>query len=1361
MKLIVDKLGVYEDANSTTGQSIGFNLLMVAEAGDAALDLTSYSIDLALTGLTGVTDSGSMQFVGGGSSLAGLYDPSHVAIPESGAVTGNQPSPDTLAVGWFATGPKVILAEGDEYVVGTVTYPATQEQIDALGIIGVSAAFTEYATDADDFTDGSGSDVTVDVPELFAPPTATLTWKPMSDEAPTPADLDGDGVVELNMMSGAIEVTVEFSKPVTGFTESNVEMPGFMPMGGMLDEGGGVYKFTITANEADQFSGSVGLTGMSSVVDDYGNAFTAFPTPLLFDGDTQAPDSTISGDFTWYSDQVPDGTFAVNTANLQNDTAFRLYARDDEALGTGGDGLFVGQSSFADGSQKTLQTFDLPVYESGMTQIYYTVVDKAGNESTDSTSNATYNYDGEADDGAPYLVGIKEVDVDPRDGVTDPNEAYFVVEFSEIVHSDAMGPLIDNFSVSGLSAGYAGTISAGELEAVPGSVNEYGSDRYYVAISGLGAEDDPIVQLKGNLEVVSFELSTASPSASVVGDGGETLWATVRLDADFVMDGDAPYFNVSYYDLDAQFGETVTASAGFQYEGVDANDASVLYFATSGTTFTTWDGSNWTQAPITTAQDVLWTDSYFQGPGQQFYSSVGSHERVIVDPDPGLNDFYVLLGTEDSGIVITPETGKKGLDTIDLSALNGSVVISSESGEVIYTAAGQSTVTTVYDTSSFEGYVLTNNGVNDFIGSQLSEIVYVGDGGDNVLRAGNRASGDKAPETDIVSYAATDTAINVNLGTNASKDVTVIRGADDVNSVEGDGDVVDDVISGFEGVIGSTGNDAITGSGIGNFLHGADGDDIIYGKAGNDILNGGAGADKLYGGSGRDILIDLDGSELLGSDIVDRKSSDASENDIFVVREGATIKNFHLSGDGTGLAGRSTSANDAIIFSISAAALATGGVDLTDFFVEGDPSKELLDGADFFGYVKDHLVFNTPKDYGSGEQELVVQFKNGGTVFDVGSVTLDGLTDMLAGAEGEPNYSAGVVQLDWLTEDFNTNPQVFNSKIDLQAVYEAAGPLDSVLNFAVALEAVRAGTVRGADVNGVMAGDMSLGERIYNPGFGDERIIGGKTSDRYEFLVQTFEDANGAPSGAAGNDTVLDIGGYDVLSFSDVALNQLVFEAVKVGREAGKNSLRVSYEQTDSSGTVNDGEIIWQGHFSEGGRLAAEALEVGSGSGATVYALAAARYDYDDNGYVDGGAKITSDANYGDVEAAFDVAADVIMVGQYGSGGDADTFVFETGGDAALSEALTDRTQEAHIWNFNQGDIIDVTNYVSEFGMASEVIILTPNTSSDANTLDSYSADIVFGANTSTELALSLTFYGSGLSQTDLVDSLLGIGAPT
>ena len=246
-----------------------------------------------------------------------------------------------------ANGPSI--TAGDSLFLGELTINLSAAQFielkDAGGTIAVTpdADFDILAGDTlvgPYTTEFSGHPF--DVAELFSPPTATLTWKPLSDEAPTPTDLDADGAIDLNMMSGAMEVTVAFSKPVTGFTISNFDAQGFTPIGAMDDQGGDVYKFTIMANGNDQFSGSVGLIGMSSVSDSYGNAFGASPATLSFDGDTQAPSSTLSGAFTWHSDQVPDGTFAVNTANLQNDTAFRLYARDGDAQSTGGDGSFVG-----------------------------------------------------------------------------------------------------------------------------------------------------------------------------------------------------------------------------------------------------------------------------------------------------------------------------------------------------------------------------------------------------------------------------------------------------------------------------------------------------------------------------------------------------------------------------------------------------------------------------------------------------------------------------------------------------------------------------------------------------------------------------------------------------------------------------------------------------------------------------------------------------------------------------------------------------------------------------------------------------------------------------------------------------------
>ena len=1363
MKLLVQKLGVYTDITNPESpqDSVSFNLVLVREEGDPN-PLSSYTFDLDLTGLGGIADQAGAMFATTTPSQPELMG--GTAFLDGVATVAQIEGSPSVSIGWFQTTTALSLDVGTPYLVSSISYAITPEQKALLGDVGVQATLTEFADDLNTFNDGAGEGVSINVPELFSPPTATITWKPMSQEAPTPIDIDGDGAIDLNMMTSFLEATVTFNKPVTGFDSGNLMAMGFSPI--LLTDTTqpqSVFKFELYPGMgADDFNGTIALTGMSSVTDSNGNAFNEAATPaaFTFDGDTKAPEGGGTS-YVEFQGTASDGLEALSNAKLAVDTAYRFYVDDvRDGMFDPADLIFVGQSDFNDGT-KALSTMVRPGNGGlGEPELYYTIVDEAGNESPMSTNGMWW---GESEGGGKEaeLVEFESVYVNPLTGsALGEGEAYFVLEFSDLIHPH--GEFMDSFVVNGLSeqSGYQVTASAFNLvDGVYSPVDmmmQYGADTWGIHLTGLGVDEDPVLSFKQNIEVESYTFSTSAPQGvpslsmnqtAIPVDGG--MWVTLQMSGEMYIDPEnvpSPYIYFSELDLNANLGDAYRYEIGFNSAAnffVDANDATIVYAHTSDSNYRAYDGMSWVTAGVSdpSISDIAWDQVSTDGPvfGIELFTDThaslsASSLAITINADPGLNDFYALVGTEDQSVVIKPETGEKGLDTIDLSALNGRVIISSESGEIIYTALGQNSVTAVYDTSGFEGYVLTDNGGNDFIGSELSEIVYVGDGGDNVLRAGNRVSGDTAPETDIVSYANTNAAITVDLGTNASADRIVTR----------DG-VVSDVISGFEGVIGSSGDDTITGSRIGNFLAGGGGVDTISGGAGDDILYGGEGADTLYGNAGKDMLIDLDGAILQGSDSTSRaaSNSNANENDIFVVREGATIKNFHLSGDGTGLAGRSTSANDAIIFSISAMALADAGVVLTDFFVEGDPAKELLNGEGLFDFVREHLVFSTPTDDGLGNQKLIVNFKEGANIFEVGNVTLEGLTELLAG-NGNQSFSAGVVELDWLTEAFKYERPGFNPKIDMQSVYEAGPDGLGVLNFAVALEAVRAGTVRGADVNGVMAGDQSLNERIYNPGFGDERIIGGKTSDRYEFLVQTFEDTGGNQSADAGRDAVFDIGGYDVLSFSDVKLDQLHFEAVKVGREAGPNSLRVSYEQTDTNAVINSGEIVWQGHFSEGGRLAAEALEIGPASGATSYALASTRYDYDDDGYVLGGAKITSLDT-----TEFGVTADVIMVGQYDTNAKVDTFVFET-----ANSITSDGSQEAHIWNFNQGDIIDVSNYTDQFGEASAVTGWTFNTKSDVNALDSYSADILFGAGPE-ELALSLTLYGSGINQTDLEDALL------
>jgi hypothetical protein len=68
----------------------------------------------------------------------------------------------------------------------------------------------------------------------------------------------------------------------------------------------------------------------------------------------------------------------------------------------------------------------------------------------------------------------------------------------------------------------------------------------------------------------------------------------------------------------------------------------------------------------------------------------------------------------------------------------------------------------------------------------------------------------------------------------------------------------DDSLSGRGGVdflYGGAGSDTLHGDGGNDLLYGGDGDDVLHGSAGNDVLDGGAGNDIVYGGEGDDVVL--------------------------------------------------------------------------------------------------------------------------------------------------------------------------------------------------------------------------------------------------------------------------------------------------------------------------------------------------------------------------------------------------------------------------------------------------------------------------------------------------------------------------
>ena len=249
----------------------------------------------------------------------------------------------------------------------------------------------------------------------------------------------------------------------------------------------------------------------------------------------------------------------------------------------------------------------------------------------------------------------------------------------------------------------------------------------------------------------------------------------------------------------------------------------------------------------------------------------------------------------------------------------------------------------------------------------------------------------------------------------------------------------------------------------------------------------------------------------------------------------------------------------------------------------------------------------------------------------VGEVIIADLVTSLGvkNSQGRFANQADVVELDWFADILANRPEILNPKLDLDMINMdrdlTKWSFDD-MEIAFAMELLQAGTVREANDYDVMASnlaDMSLDERIFNPDDDDNTILGSAGKDIYEFITQDFDVTKTDKDFDAGNDTIFDIGGNnDILAFSEAKIDELTFSAVKVGRESGRSSLRVEYEQTLNPGNPtndirNSGEITWQGHFREGGRQAAEFVEVSNGSGSVdKYAMAKTEYEYDMKGYV-------------------------------------------------------------------------------------------------------------------------------------------------
>lgn len=1303
MSTLLLKSGQISLVSEGAGYKATFDIIL--DAPVSGLSATSWKAQFDLTGFP----TGSDVTLTGLGSLGtnGLTD------------TNNPGGANTWNIGWLSMSP-VVISQGLQTIAQVVvTLPSLTSQELATLNVGVT-----MDSNASYLYDGSSATVPLEFAgsslnygEMTAPPTVLTTVKV---DGSAPVDLNTNGKYDLDASDGVVEVTYTFSKPVTGFDQSDISATGFgAPTTFTPSTDGKTYVATFGVPTQNTLDASISISGATGATDAYGNPLSN-PSPVVvrFEGDTMAPATPLASGLSirgTYQDPTSFdgvvGSWVPFTATLSGETDAVFYL----------DGVLV-EPEYTMLSASILNGA-LYVPEEGSHSISYAVVDQADNVS-EVSSPISFTVDAMA----PELVSV--VQKNPSWATANTNELWFEVTFDEAVSAVDFSDFVltvggKTYELSDATLAFGADVrTSGNLMPYYSNTGGGGStstldDTYYVRVgtAGLSAVATQQAIADATLAVKSLirEVST------------EPLGSTAPTDIDLAAGGAAGGTNTRWFkvSLSGEIGTSKTLSndsvlvgvsdpgwAGGQptvdYVKSSSTDPSVIYVrvTTSGTfpseihigVNNTKYGSD-SVSPIGGSNIVDAAGNYY---GSYNYES---DEEISLDPATAY------------GQVTAPDS-ISGWDVLDLTDLHGSVVVYATGIPTVYfTAQGAAGTGADYLIGEFDKYVIDSSQAGtEFYGSDRSEVINLSGTGATI--EGGGVSGDNS--TDIVSYGRTQDDIDVDLSDMVAGEVEVVRGAQT------------DLLKGIEGVIGGSGADSITGSRKDNILFGENyrtsdgevisvgGNDTLDGGSGDDILFGGAGQnDVLKGGAGKDILIDFDGGTLRGD--VESKSPVDVGTDIYVVRTGqVNIENLHLSGPGTGLSGRSHLANDVVVFSFNVAALAATIADVVQTYTLEVDGSDVVNYEGLASDVYDHIRYGFEAVANTDSQNLVLYYDADGLEGSdvvLGKVKLTDINLQLQNPAGRP-FSLEAVEI----EGYSLMDQV-SDKLDPLMVDRLVGGLfsDEVLDVAIALEAVREGTQRESNARGVMSGDNSLEERIFNPGFGDQRIVGSNKSDRYEFITQDFKEDNGGQyTTNAGKDKVFDTGGTDVLTFEDAHLVDLDFTAIAQGRESSPSSLKVSYTQTTGQGAnaiTNTGEVTWTGHYREGGDLALESVSTADGD----FAVAKTVYSYDEFG---------DRIDRPDLVASGGV--DSIMVGRYDTAAAGEDSFVITKGEGF--DAGDDGNQNIYLWNVNYNDTINLDGFVK----------------TSATVVDNHTVKI----QTTDNVDLMLHFMDLGVTQ-DLLDQML------
>ncbi|NRA98548.1 MAG: calcium-binding protein [Rhodobacteraceae bacterium] len=329
-------------------------------------------------------------------------------------------------------------------------------------------------------------------------------------------------------------------------------------------------------------------------------------------------------------------------------------------------------------------------------------------------------------------------------------------------------------------------------------------------------------------------------------------------------------------------------------DGGAGNDVLLYTYSNAGVTVDlTVDGSGFQQASGGFAEgDVI--SNFEHVYASNFADNItGNDDRNILF---GYDGDDIILGHGDDDVI----RGGAGADTMDggegadwlryVTSVDGVSINLTTGEDGFQDAAG----------GDAEGDVISN--FENVQGSEFGDVLIGGDDANYLIGNGGDDEIDGGAGRDIIRGGlGSDTLeggadADTLLYTGGSVGVTVSLEADEngFQSAAG-GEAEGDVISGFENVYASNGNDGLTGDDNRNILYGYSGEDTLDGGLGADVLRGGAGADDFVfrtelGDGNVDRIIDFEAG--LDSLILDSLIFSG------LAAGGLSAQNFHVSEGG-------------------------------------------------------------------------------------------------------------------------------------------------------------------------------------------------------------------------------------------------------------------------------------------------------------------------------------------------------------------------------------------------------------------------------------------------------------------------------